>query len=184
MRLLTLLTKPGKHQEIKIYNMDTFEKDETFLYKELTELAKSSKAKLSIETFEKYLEHKSPDIRSASIYGLLFSLKIRDLRYKAKALFYLDDKKEDFDLRQWCVSGLSQAYEGSQDLELMSKFYQMLNDKNEDSELKPALLRGLLRIAGLNSRDIFLRVGIVKKVDELVLNKFSEELSRIKGLIN
>lgn len=159
------------------------EKEETELYKELTEMAQGEDARFYVAIFEKHLDHESPDIRAACIYGLLFSLKILDLKYRAKALAYLIDKNEDFNLRQWCISGLGQAYSGRKDIELISKFYEMLNDDTEDEDLKPALLRGLLILIGMSSRDIFLKTGVFSKVDEAIINKFSTELNIIENLI-
>ncbi len=159
------------------------EEDETKLYCYLVNLAKSEQGRSNISLFEKYLTHETADIRAAAIFSLLFVMKIDNPRYRQEAIKYVMDKSEDFDLRQWCVSGLAQTYFGKNDLELLSLFYDLLNDKNEDEDIKPVILRGILKLHGLSTQDVFIRIGRADKIDEEILSKFSVELAKIREII-
>ena len=168
-----------KHQDIKV-----IEQDESKLYSYLVELAKSELGPSSIDLFEQYLFHESEDIRSASIYALLFVLKIDNRKYRKLALKYVEDKNADFDLRQWSVSGLTQTYFGTDNVQLFQIFMKHLNDPEEDDDIKPVFLRGILGLHGLDSSEIFQKTGVFDKVDDTILKTFSPELNEINSLLD
>lgn len=159
------------------------EKDEAKLYSYLVDLAKSDKGVSNIDLFEKYLHHESDEIKSASFFALLNVLKVDNEIYKYEALKYIGDKEADFDLRQWCVSGLAKTYFGSKNIELLKIFFNHLNDPLEDKDIKPALLRGMLGVFGMESRDVFLKVGVMNSVDETILESFTNEINEIKRIV-
>jgi len=164
-------------------DINLIEEDETKLYKYLVDLAKSEKGADNVHLFEKYLSHKSDDIRAAAIFALLFVLKLNNVIYRNEAIKYVKDRNADFDLRQWSISGLSQTYCNMKDDELLGLFYRMLNDEFEDEYLKPALLRGMLRIYGMKSNTSFNRIGVISKIDDDILSQFNIELQEIEKLV-
>lgn len=165
-------------------DIKTIEEDETKLYSYLVDLAKSNKGMANVTLFENYLSHDSEDIRGASIFALLFVLKIDNECYRNEAIKYAKDKTADFDLRQWSISGLSQTYCERKDEELLRLFFRLLNDESEDEYLKPALLRGLLGVYGLQSTDSLKRIGVINKVDDGILKQFDNELKEIEEIIS
>ena len=164
-------------------NIKLIEQDESKLYSYLIDLAKSDKGSSNVHLFEKYLCHESEELRSAAIFALLFVLKIDNKVYKEEALKYVADKETDFDLRQWSISGLTQTYFGSKDIYLLKLFLMHLNNSTEDEDIKPALLRGLLGLYGMSSRDVFLKVGTLSKVDESVKKIFAAEIAEIESIV-
>ncbi|MBK8506116.1 MAG: hypothetical protein IPL46_30320 [Saprospiraceae bacterium] len=159
------------------------EQDESKLYGYLINLAKSDQGSSHIYLFEKYLNHKSEELRSAAIYALLFVLKVDDEYYRNEAIKYIADKESDFDLRQWSISGLSQTYFGTKEIDLLKLYLAHLNDSEEDEDIKPTFLRGLLGLYGLSSRDVFLKVGTISKVEEKVMEAFASEFNEIRSLV-
>jgi hypothetical protein len=162
------------------------EKDESQLYDYIIDLAKSENYTENdkILKIEKYLNHSSPDIKSAVFFALLFVLKIDNGEYRDLAIKYLVDVKEDEDLRVKCSSGLAQTYSGTKNKELLSILYRIFSNTKEELYVKSSTFNSMLLVNGLNSREIFLRrKGHKQSFDDDDLKEFSSELDEIRSII-
>ena len=168
-------------------NLVNIEKEESQLYDYIIDVAKSEDytEREKILKVEKYIDHTSPDIKSAVFFALLFVLKIDDKKYRDLAIQYLIDKNEDEDLRVKCSSGLAQTYQNTKDKELLDIFYKIFNNENDELYVRSSVFNSLLLIVGLNSREIFMRrKGHKQNFDDDDLQEFSKELKKIQSIIN
>lgn len=134
--------------------------------------------------FSSFLEDKRSSIRRIAIYGLLFGLQIQKDKYRKKALEFVQDSESNFDLRLFSLSGLSQAYQGTKDKELLEFFYSLYSIENEDPDIRATCFAGMLRIFELTTVEIATINGnVIITMDDIDLNKFSEQLIAIRKII-
>lgn len=132
-----------------------------------------------------FLEDKRTEIKRVAIYCLLFGLQIRKNEYKKVALKDLMDMSEDFDLRLTCASGLGQAYQATDDKDLLSVLYSIFNDQEDDEGIRTECFVGMLKIHGMNSLEILEKNlnRIIMSMDDLYLDNFEQEIIEIKDLV-
>lgn len=158
--------------------------DSLKLYAYLYDLSYNNPNELDyVPIYEQFLEDPRSDIKAVAIKALLFSLKLRDERYRILALQYLEDRDEDEDLRTTCASSIAQAYFNTKDRELLRVLYDIFND-DDDDYLKGACFNAMLGIIGITSTEIFNRNnGIALQSSEINMGEFSKELNLILALI-
>ncbi|QJB35657.1 hypothetical protein HF324_31895 [Chitinophaga oryzae] len=159
----------------------------TELYSYLKNLYYSNRIK-NIAVIEKalasYLNDKRSDIKRIAIYGLLFGLKIRHEKYRSIALRFINDPNGDLDLRLFSLSGLSQAYMGTSDVELLKLFYSLYNH-DEDDSIRATCFAGMLRILGLSTVEITRINGSVIIIeDDIQTEVFARQLGEIRAIIS
>jgi hypothetical protein len=164
-----------KDNESKLYS---------YLY-DLTYQEISTNVRFLETIYSRFLEDKRTEIKRVAIYCLLFGLQIRKSEYKKVALTELKNKLGDSDLRLTCASGLAQAYLATDDKDLLSVFYSIFNDPDEDEGIRSESFVGMMKVHGMNSTKILEKNlnKIIMSVDDLYLENFEQEIDEIKGLI-
>lgn len=132
---------------------------------------------------DSFLDDSRSSIRRVSIYGLLFGLQSKKEKYKNKAIEFIKNSDSDFDLRSFSLSGLSQAYMGTSDIELLRLFYSSYTT-DEDTDIKAACFAGMLRILGLSTIEITQMNGnVILTEGDINLEKFSQQLDEIRSIV-
>ncbi|SKA40185.1 hypothetical protein SAMN04488128_105135 [Chitinophaga eiseniae] len=163
------------------------ENNATKLYSYLYDLYYMGRIK-NVSIIEKflasYLDDRRPAIRRVAIYGLLFGLKIRHEKYRSVALRYINDPDSDFDLRMFSLSGLSQAYMGTSDVELLKFFYSFYS-RDEDADIRVTCFAGMLRILGLSTVEITrINGSVIIMEDDIQTKFFANQLDEIRAIIS
>lgn len=134
--------------------------------------------------YAKHLTSADWYMRKVAVYCLLFSLKLKKTEYRNYAITRVLDRREDFEVRLWSGSGLSSAYESTQDVELLEVLTLASHARDEDDVLKSSFLKDALQIFGVSSRDQAFRL---KSLDARLIeiqSTFNEELKEIERLIS
>lgn len=162
-----------KGQENKLYS---FLYD--LVYEELT-----NDTKFLEKVYASFLDDQRSEIKRISIYALLFGLKLNNDRYKNLALSEINNPLADFDLKLTCLSSISQAYFGTEDISILKASYGVFLKESEDDDLRFEAFNTVLKTLGLNSASILKKNGkLLISFDDLNLSSFSEELDRLKSL--
>jgi hypothetical protein len=135
------------------------------------------------DEFEKHFD--SPDwyLRKAAVFCLLFALQIDKPEYRLKAINFVKDGEEDDEIRRWTAAGLAQTYRSTKDKELLQLFMELVEDEQEENDMKESFLRDALLIYGLSSRDqAFRNSSFLPELGEM-LKTFGGEIADIKALI-
>ena len=144
-------------KETVLNEIAKIEDNDTKLYSYLYDLAYDGKAndlKFLEKTFSSFLNDKRNEIKRVSIYGLLFALKIRNERYKKFALKYALDTESSFNLRLMCMSALAEAYMGLEDIEILSLFFNVFKNEDEDEDIRAQSFIGMMKLLGISSAEI------------------------------
>ena len=148
----------------------------------LIQLAKYGEQPLQYEEeYRKYFNSEDWVLRKVAVFCLLFALQIDKPEYRHKAIHFVSNKEEDFDVRIWAAAGLAQTYQQTKDEELLNLFIELLADKDENEFLKDTLLSSALLVYGLSFRDQSLRASNESKFREK-LTIFEKEIIDIKEL--
>jgi hypothetical protein len=85
-----------------------------------------------------------------------------------------------------CISGLAQAYMGTDDRELLSVFYSLFVNEEEESEIRLECFVGMMILHGLNSAQIVNknRNRIIMSFEDLHVVEFEKELSEIGRIVS
>lgn len=166
--------------------IDSIKDSNTKLYKYLYDLCYTDRIK-NLSLVEKvlvsYLDDSRSSIRRVAIYGLLFGLKIQKEKYKVIAIAFINDPDSDFDLKLFSLSGLSQAYMGTSDVELLRLFYSLYKN-DEDPDIKATCFAGMLRILGLSTVEITQMNGaVILTEDDIRIEKFGRQLDEIEAIV-
>ena len=151
------------------------------LHHYLVQLAKWGQQPAQYESlFSKYLDSPQADLKEAALFCLLFALQIQKPAYRRVAVATLQDEAQDFDLRMWAGSGLAVAYKHTKDPALLATFLTVLDDADGDKYLKSSLIRNIVLVLGISSREQWLRA----KSDSLpaLQQEFATELARARVL--
>ena len=105
--------------------------------------------------FAKHWHSPEPYLRKAAVFCLLFVLQIDNPAYRAAALAFVRDAREDEEVRRWAAAGLAQTYRATQDRELLAAFFAVLDDEAENESVKSSLIPDILLLIGLDSRTIY-----------------------------
>lgn len=163
--------------------------NETNLYSLLYNLV-YKEIDLNLQFLEKiyvsFLTDKRSEIQRISIYCLLFGLQIKNEKYKEFALAKLGSAESDFDMKQFCISGLAIAYKGSKDIKLLDVFYSLYSSVHEDSDLRVAAFTGMMNLLGIESLEILKRNNniVIFSIDDISTNLFVEEIKSIEKIIS
>lgn len=165
------------------------QEDGTKLYSYLYDLAYKAEVddlRFLENVFNSFLSDERSEIKRVSIYGLLFALKIRNIRYKRTALQYLEDDTNDFSLRLMCVSGLAEAYMGTEDLYLVKLFYFMFNKADEDDDIRTECFVGLMKLLGLSSVEMMRKNQnrVIISFNDINMTDFLQEINKIEQLVS
>ena len=168
--------------------IENIKDDESKLYSylyDLTYLELSHNIRFMETIYLPFLKDDRSEIRRVAIYCLLFGLKIRKPEIKEAALENLRDQRSDIDLRSTCISGLSQAYMGTDDKELLSIFYDLFADEEEDGDIRTVCFVGMIHLHGLNSVQILNknRNQIIMSFEDVHFDEFEKELSEIRRIL-
>lgn len=135
--------------------------------------------------YASFLNDDRSSIRQISIYALLFGLQIRNNIYKQKAVEFIRDLRSDFDLRLFSLSGLSQAYMGTCDVELLNIFYSLFMNEQEDSDIRATCFTGMMRLVGMSTPEITRNNGsLIISHDDIRIDNFSRQLKEIREMID
>jgi hypothetical protein len=169
-------------------DIENLKENETKLFSYLYNLTYQEKINniwLLESVYSDFLNDKRSEIKRVAIYCLLFGLKIKKPKYRQIALLNLKNKASDFDLRLTCASGLSQAYFGTDDIDILKLFFSTFNDQDEDEEIRTEAFTGMMKIHGIDSRDL-LSINsdkIIISIDDIELSDFEQEIEEIKKII-
>jgi hypothetical protein len=162
--------------------------DESKLYSYLYDLAYlelSKNIRFLESIYIPFLKDDRSEIRRVAVYCLLFGLKIQKPEIKEAALEYLRNMRSDIDLRATCISGLSQAYMGTDDRELLSLFYDLFANEEEDEDIRTECFSGMMKLHGLNSVQILNknRNQVIMSFEDVHFDEFEKELSEIRRIV-
>ena len=150
----------------------------------LTNLAKHGKDPIQYENeFNKHFN--SPDwyLRKTSIFCLLFALQIDKPEYRHKAIKFVKDSNEDEEVRRWSASGLSQTYQNTKDKELLKLLFELIDNPEEDKEIRQSFLSSALLIYGLSSREqLFRDKELLPDLNKMLVT-YKTEIDEILKLI-
>ena len=177
-------------EKVFLDKLNNYKDDSDELYSILIGFAKNNLNLYKYENiYEGFLADNSWELRKAAIFGLLFKLGIKNVKYKNAAISFFIDTNEEFDLRVWALSSSSTAYEGTQDSQLLKEMYFLLNSKDENLLLIESAFFALLGVWGVSAVEV--EKKIKRNLDgEFLLNDsiqmFKVEYSKIekKVLIN
>jgi len=147
----------------------------------LIQLAKYGERPAQYESlFSKYIDSPEADLKEAALFCLLFALQIQNPAYRRVAVATLQDQAQDFDARMWAGSGLAMTYKHTKDAALLKTFLGVLDEAGTDKYLKVTLIRNILLVLGISSREQWLRA----KSDSLpdLQQEFAAELVRARVL--
>ncbi len=163
-----------------------FEKKEDFvgLGSYLIDLVKNGDKPIQYEhEFSKHFKSPNWYLKKAAVFCLLFALQINKPEYRNNAIEFLRDPNEDEEVRRWSASGLSQTYQKTKDKELLSLFIQIIENPEEDTNIKESILSSALIVYGLTSREQFFRnKKILPELDKMQVT-FESEINEIKQII-
>lgn len=159
----------------------------TKLYSYLYDLVYEGKVKnikFLEELYSSFLKDERSGIRQISIYALLFGLQIKNDIYKRKAIEFIRDLRSSLDLRLFSLSGLSQAYADTYDLEVLNIFYSLFRDENEDSDVRASCFTGMMRLIGLSTVEITRKNGnVIIGYEDIQFDEFGDSIGIIERLI-
>jgi glycerophosphoryl diester phosphodiesterase len=135
---------------------------------------------------DSFLSDERTEIKSVSIYGLLFGLKIRKEKYKEFALTNIIDEQANFDLRLKCISSVSEAYQGSKDNLLLETLFNTFYKNEEDSDIKTESFIGMMKLMNYTSVEIMRKNQntVIISFDDININQFKSEIDKIIGIIS
>lgn len=135
--------------------------------------------------YSSFLKDERSSIRQISIYALLFGLQIKNDIYKQKAIEFIRDLRSSLDLRLFSLSGLSQAYADTYDLEVLNIFYSLFRNEDEDSDIRASCFTGMMRVIGLSTVEITRKNGnLIISYDDILFDEFGDSMGIIEKLIN
>ena len=105
-------------------------------------------------------------------------------KYKVIALQWAKDVDNSEELRLSCMAGLSQAYAGSKDPQLLSFFFDVFTELNEDEDLRAEGFAGMMKILGLSTIEIMQKNQnrLVIAFDDIDIENFGYEMDIVKKL--
>jgi HEAT repeat protein len=133
--------------------------------------------------FKKHLDSSDWQLRKAALFCLLFALQIDRPEYKEKAMQILKNKSEDEEVRRWAASGLAQTYQRTKHKELLGILLAIVNDPDDNGNIKGSILSSALLIFGLSSREQFLQTNHLSPSLSILIETFSNELNEINKII-
>jgi hypothetical protein len=82
--------------------------------------------------------------------------------------------------------GLAQAYMGTDDKELLSAFYILFKDEEEDSDIRTDSFVGMLQLHGLNSVEILNKNQnqVIISIRDIHFNEFEKELAEVERILS
>ncbi len=178
-----------KSKEIILKELNDIKNHDTKLYSYLYNLVYQDwcgDSKFLEKIYNSFLDDNRSEIRRISIYALLFGLKIQNDKYKEFAIKYSQGINASSALRQMCISGLAEAYGESKDVQILSCFYEIYRNSEEDEDIRGACFTGLMRIIGMTSMEI-LRMNndnLIFSSDDINKGLFSDPIAEIEKLIN
>lgn len=131
------------------------------------------------------LDYPDELVKNFAAEQLFEKMKIEIAPYKNKLMAKVADKTEDFDLRLLLTNVLTENYKDNKDKSLMRLFYDLYEDKLEDEKLRASFIFALLRLNGMEYRDIVIRnqnLGI--DMDDINVNEFQKEIDSIVNYLN
>jgi hypothetical protein len=135
--------------------------------------------------YSSFLKDERSSIRQVSIYALLFGLQIKNDIYKQKAIEFICDLRSSFDLRLFSLSGLSQAYANTHDLELLSVFYSLFRDEAEDGDIRATSFTGMMRVIGSSTVEIIRKNGnVIIGYEDIQLDEFVDQIREVERIIS
>lgn len=163
-----------KSHQVKLYS---------YLY-DLVDKPLSVDSRFLENIYSGFLDDNRSEIRKISIYALLFFLKIKKDKYKLLALQWAKNTNNDEELRLCCMAGLSQAYIGSKEPQLLSFFSNVFTNPNEDDNLRTEGFTGMMKVLGLTSIEIMQKNqnNLVISFDDIDVENFSSEFEIIDKL--
>jgi len=131
-----------------------------------------------------FLNDDRNEIKRISVYALLFFLKIKKDKYKVIALKWAQNMDNNEELRLSCMAGLSQAYTGSKDPQLLSFFFNVFTELNEDEDLRAESFVGMMKVLGLSTIEITRKNQnrLVIAFDDIDIESFGYEMNIVKKL--
>jgi len=168
-------------------NIETIRDHQVKLYSYLYDLVDkplSVDEKFLENIYSDFLNDNRSEIKRISIYALLFFLKIKKDEYKEIALKWAQNADNREDLRLFCMAGLIQAYAGSKDPQLLSFFFDIFTELNEDEDLRAEGFVGMMKILGLSTVEIMQKNQnrLVIAFDDIDIENFGYEMDIVKKL--
>lgn len=163
-----------KHHQVKLYS---------YLY-DLVDKPLSVDSEFLENIYCGFLNDDRSEIKRISIYALLFFLKIKKDKYKLVALQWAQDVEKSEELRLFSMAGLSQAYMGSKDPQLLSFFFDVFTEVNEYEDLRASGFEGMMKVLGLSTIDIMQKNQnkLIIAVDDVEIGNFRNEIDTINKL--
>ncbi|MEL7427904.1 MAG: hypothetical protein AAFN81_33260 [Bacteroidota bacterium] len=155
------------------------------LYREIISAAKIRPASEAVQFITPYLNHDSSEIVGGAIYSLLSILRVKDERFRLKAIAMLQNPELDEGLRIKCIQGLSGAYAGTADKKLLTLLYPIYENRTSSHNyLRLAALKGLLRLIGMDSKTMLKKLGFIEDVDAIPKGNIRKEMDQIASIID
>jgi hypothetical protein len=168
-------------------NIETIKGHQAKLYSYLYDLVDkplSTDIRLLEDVYCSFLNDNRDEIKKISIYALLFFLKIKKDKYKYVALQWAENIFNNEEFRLFCIAGLSQAFMDSKDPKLLSSFYEIFNNHNEDSDLRTEGFLGMMKVIGLSTIAITQKNEniLIMNFDDIQIDNFIQEMQIVNQL--
>jgi len=135
--------------------------------------------------YEALLDEPDWYLKEVGLYALLFAFKRQNEGCKARALRFLNDSEEDFEVRLWAATGLAECYRGTKDPEIMTGMLHLLSSQDVSIALRNVCLKCVVQVWALTPLEGFQRAHRDGSHDDEPAFKknvaaFDEELQQIR----